>query len=125
MQRSKLMRIRKITEGQKLDVIAEINNSNDFKDASQEKKDKRLKELSNITLNVTRQVKNVVKWNDPEAMVMIVDIIKKMSECEASDTVDLNEEELDLLRLKYKEAAKSGVISGFALEKFVEIYKDI
>ena len=93
-----------------------------YKDDGKESLDDLLKSISNQTLLILRQLKSTYEWDDIEDMVNYVAILKKVME--AKDHVKLDDDELKLVVTVFEKSVKSKKISGFALEKVVEIYKE-
>ncbi len=64
-----------------------------------------LESNDNQTLNILRQIKNVVEWDDIEDMVNYVSIIKKSSE--AKEYLELDNDDYKLVMDVFSRAAKS------------------
>jgi hypothetical protein len=77
----------------------------------------------NQTLVVLRQMKSAYKWDDIEAMVDYVGLIKRFDTDLDEVTVDSGEH--DLLLEVFSSVVKDGKIQGAGVEKFVEIYSAI
>ena len=92
---------------------------------SQKDPDITLEELlesnDNQTLNILRQIKNVVEWDDIEDMVNYVSIIKKSSE--AKEYLELDNDDYKLVMDVFSRAAKSKKIAGCGMEKLIQIYE--
>ena len=83
----------------------------------------------NQSLLMLRQIKNLSKWTDIEDMVNYVNIINKFKTEDANDKdivtyVELDKEEIELCIDTFDNAAETGNIAGFALEKLVQVYKE-
>ena len=92
---------------------------------SQKDPDITLEELlesnDNQTLNILRQIKNVVEWDDIEDMVNYVGLIKKSSE--AKEYLELDNDDYKLVMDVFSRAAKSKKIAGFGMEKLIQVYE--
>ena len=113
MKKIKIVRITK----QETDELTKQWNSQKDPDITLEE----LLESNNQTLNILRQIKNVVEWDDIEDMVNYVGLIKKSSE--AKEYLELDNDDYKLVMDVFSRAAKSKKIAGFGMEKLIQVYE--
>lgn len=80
--------------------------------------------VNNQTVVVLREVKNAHEWKDPEQMIRFVESYRLIESSKAK-TIKLEDSQVQVIVEVMDAVAKSGKITGFGVEKFVDIYQDI
>ena len=98
------------------------------KGLEQEKQSEKFAEIfeqaNNQTVVVLREVKNAHEWKDPEQMIRFVESYR-LIEASKGKTIKLEDSQVQVIVDVMDAVAKSGKITGFGVEKFVDIYQDI
>jgi hypothetical protein len=114
----KTVKIVKITQ----EELEELTKSHD---GDLDSLEKLIEENTNQTLSILRQIKNIYEWKDIEEMVDYVKIIKRADSVKIDQIkMELDNDQHSLVIKVFKGAVASGKVSGFALEKLVQVYKE-